>query len=370
MHNIFKLINRFATWTFALKLLLLTCTQFLIFVSQYDLFSLLFLFLLTKRICWFELCLTGGSIYLMNASAGIRFCLCNSVNAWLAFWYSQLVSSRHLIWMENPDYYWLIYLCNESVIVSYFRLHSMFICVCCDNASIICIFVISSGIAALAGNGVGIWIGAATWFDVTGTGSIGLNAVFNWAIVRLLTCSISFFMQKPLPNCAITIVRWNERSIWRSDTDSVFFSRKTPVTVTTSSWGYFPKCWTRLIQYANKCVWNYREKQFRLLRTVKNVRSQANDWGSCSDCGSSERNDTTGSFPHFSRDIRFSGSRSRFRFRLCGKNLVSLQHIQGEEFTLIILTRILRTIRMWSPIYRKSGLGWNVQVIENMQFSW
>lgn len=55
------------------------------------------------------------------------------------------------------------------------------------------------------------------------------------------------------------------------------------------------------------------------------VTSTANDCASCCDCGNSDKNETTGKRPHFNSDTRRSKSLRRFRFRLCGRNLIRLQ---------------------------------------------
>lgn len=59
--------------------------------------------------------------------------------------------------------------------------------------------------------------------------------------------------------------------------------------------------------------------------TVNNVKSTANDCGSCSVAGSSDKKDTTDIRPCFSSDILRSKSRIRFKLRLCDKYLVSLR---------------------------------------------
>lgn len=61
--------------------------------------------------------------------------------------------------------------------------------------------------------------------------------------------------------------------------------------------------------------------------TVNSDKSTANDSASCSVFGSSDKNDTTGNRPHLSNDIRFSGSLTRDKFRLCGKNFTNLNEM-------------------------------------------
>lgn len=103
-------------------------------------------------------------------------------------------------------------------------------------ASIIWSFVASSGgrlvFKALVGVGTtGGWTGPF----VTGTGAIGLNAVFTWAIVNCVTCRMSFFIQNPPPTGTMTSDRWNERRSFRPTETwaSIGFSRKIPVTLST-----------------------------------------------------------------------------------------------------------------------------------------
>lgn len=126
------------------------------------------------------------------------------------------------------------------MLITYFRLHSKFIWLCCAIASIIWSLVASSGgklvFRALVGVGT---TGGCTGPVVTGAGAIGLNAVFTWAIVSWVTCNISFLIQNPLPTGTITNDRWNARRSFRMVAVPDGFSRKIPVTVSTIIAG----CW-------------------------------------------------------------------------------------------------------------------------------
>lgn len=113
-------------------------------------------------------------------------------------------------------------------------LHSRFIWLPLAISCIIRNFVVSSSDAGVASALVGVGtIGACTGPVVTGTGAIGLNAVFTWAMVKLFTWSISFMMQNPPPIFFVmTRDRWNDRSNGSDlDVEAVCFSRNIPVTV-------------------------------------------------------------------------------------------------------------------------------------------
>lgn len=146
------------------------------------------------------------------------------------------------IYAKIKQMFWLVekfFTKSEWQSKTYFRLHSMFIWLNCDIASIIWSLVVSFNgwlvFKALVGVGTtGAWIGPV----VGGTGAIGLNAVLTWAVVNWLTCKISFLMQNPLPIGTMTIERWNERKSLRTDVDLDCFSRKIPVTVSIIIAGY------------------------------------------------------------------------------------------------------------------------------------
>lgn len=211
---------------------------------------------------------------------------------------------------------------------SYFRLHSKFIWLCCAMASIIWSLVASSGgrlvFSALVGVGTtGGWTGPV----VTGTGAIGLNAVFTCAIVNCVTCKISFFMQNPLPTGTITSDRWNERKSFERPATTVVpvcFSRKIPVTLSIIIDG----CKSLKEDFH----FIFQRKQWFCWLTVNSVKSIANDCGSCSLFGNSDRNETTGNRPHFNNVVRLSSpSLILIRFRLWGKNLTNLAEKHRRE---------------------------------------
>lgn len=86
------------------------------------------------------------------------------------------------------------------VLATYNLLHSRFIWLPLAISCIIRNLVESSRDVGAASALVGVGtIGAWTGPVVTGTGAIGLNAVFSWAIVKLFMCSMSLIMQKPPP---------------------------------------------------------------------------------------------------------------------------------------------------------------------------
>lgn len=116
-----------------------------------------------------------------------------------------------------------------------------------------------------------------------------------------------------------------------------------------------------------KCIW---KRRIKMLVTVNRDKSTANDCGSCSLCGSSDRNDTTGNRPHLSNDIRFSESLTRSRFRLCGKYLVSLKRYSRLLIDSNTQSSFLSKVFCVSLTHLKSGFGWYEQVSENMAFSW
>lgn len=241
--------------------------------------------------------------YFTNASGGILFCLWSSVNTKPALSKFQFVSSKHLqinsvqISQNRKQKHQ-----NRN---SYFLLHSRFMLLCCDIALIICSLVESSG-TTVEVVAAGTVVAAAV---VTGC----LKAVRIWWMVTFVMWSISFFMQKPVPDGTMTSAFWKERS---PSEPRFAFSRNTPDTVSIMSWGCIGKK-KNVIKVDGKmgCV---------IALTVNSDKSTANDCGSCSVSGSSVKNDTTGSRPFFSNFIRLSRSRMRRLLRLCGRYALSL----------------------------------------------
>lgn len=169
-----------------------------------------------------------NNFYFINASGGILFCFWSSVNTKPALSKFQSVSSKHLqkkiCNFRLASYHKIIKKRN-----TYFLLHSRFMLLCCDIALIICSLVASSGPA--------VAVGAATAATGTFAAAIvtgGLKALRTWWTVTFVMCSISFFMQKPVPDGTMTSAFWKERipSVPRFD-----FSRNTPVTVSMINWG-------------------------------------------------------------------------------------------------------------------------------------
>lgn len=151
--------------------------------------------------------------FLTNASGGIRFCLCSSVNANPARSKSQLVSSRH------------------------FRLHSRFMLLWAAIAWTICSLVLSSTTGGTTGaTGIGtVATGAAVAGAWKPLEAGSLKALSSCIRVALLMWIISFRMQNPLPDGTITSERWNDR--YGSLMTATLRSLKTPVTVRRMSWG-------------------------------------------------------------------------------------------------------------------------------------
>lgn len=163
-----------------------------------------------------------------------------------------------------------MYVYGERRSETYNLLHSKFIWLPLAISCIIRNLVVSSSDVGRASALVGVGTtGACTGPVVTGTGAIGLNAVFTWAIVKLFTCSISFIMQKPPPIFFVmTNERWNDRSNGSDrDVDAVCFSRNIPVTVNKMifSWNFLKSHileWhlqATVTQVSKIIIINYRE---------------------------------------------------------------------------------------------------------------
>lgn len=209
---------------------------------------------------------------------------------------------------------------------TYNLLHSRFIWLPLAISCIIRNLVESSSDVGAASALVGVGtIGAWTGPVVTGTGAIGLNAVFSWAIVKLFTCSMSLIIQKPPPIFFVmTRERWNDRNNGSDrDVDAVCFSRNIPVTVNRMifSWNGFAINYGLVIQ----SIFNFRKNLLKI--TVNNVKSTANDCGSCSVAGRSFRNDTIWNFPFLSWFIFEFKSRMRFKLRLYCRYCVNLSQL-------------------------------------------
>lgn len=126
-----------------------------------------------------------------------------------------------------------IWVYNINIKSTHFSLHSKFMLLCCDIIWTIRNLVASSTVD----DGVDVAAGADA---IDGAGATGadwafvLNAPFIWAIVGLFMCSISFLMQKPLPDGTMTSMRWNEQMF----SDGLERSRYSPVTVSSINLGW------------------------------------------------------------------------------------------------------------------------------------